>query len=280
MVPLYNSTSFGISKIITSAYSTSFSLGIRVFAKEFREPVYAIYAFVRLADEIVDTFHQYDKKSLLQKFREDTFQAIESGISTNPVLNAFQLTVKKYNIDHKLITAFLDSMEKDLTKTVYNKINFDQYIYGSAEVVGLMCLHVFSSGNREKYESLYPNAMKLGAAFQKVNFLRDIKDDLEERGRIYLPEVAGEYSFNDEVKKRLEKDIEEDFRLALAGIMKLPAGVKLGVYSAYLYYYMLFRKIRRLSINDLLKGRVRINNIVKLFLLLKSYFKIRILEAA
>jgi 15-cis-phytoene synthase len=280
MVSLYNSTSFEISRIVTSAYSTSFSLGIKAFSQEFRAPIYAVYAYVRLADEIVDSFHDFNKRNLLQKFREETFKAIEEGISTNPVLNAFQLTVKKYNIDHKLITAFLDSMEKDLSKTVYDKYNFDEYIYGSAEVVGLMCLYVFCSGDQQKYNQLYPAAMKLGAAFQKVNFLRDIKDDLEERGRIYIPGVAGEYSFNDEVKRRLEEDVENDFRAALDGILQLPSGVKLGVYSAYLYYYMLFRKIRKLSINDLLKGRVRISNFTKTALLLKSFLKIRVIEAA
>jgi 15-cis-phytoene synthase len=280
MVSLYNSTSFGISRIVTTAYSTSFSLGIRVFAKEFRDPIYAVYAFVRLADEIVDSFHGHDKKSLLEKFRNETFTAIEEGISTNPVIHAFQQTVNKYNIDHKLITAFLDSMEKDLTRTVYDKGNFDTYIYGSAEVVGLMCLYVFCSGNKDQYEKLYPAAMRLGAAFQKVNFLRDIKDDLEERGRIYIPGVSGEYSFNDDIKRKLEEDVEEDFKQAYTGIMNLPSGVKLGVYSAYLYYYMLFRKIKKLSINDLLRERVRINNLTKTALLIKSFFKIRVMEAA
>jgi 15-cis-phytoene synthase len=280
MVSLYNSTSFEISRVVTNAYSTSFSLGIKVFAKEFREPIYAVYSFVRLADEIVDSFHGYDKRSLLKKFREETFTAIREGISTNPVIHAFQQTVHRYNIDNALITAFLNSMEKDLTRTTYNRNNFDQYIYGSAEVVGLMCLYVFCSGDKDKYNKLYPAAMKLGAAFQKVNFLRDIKDDFEERGRIYLPGVEGEYSFNNTIKSKIEEEVEEDFRAALSGIMQLPPGVKLGVYSAYLYYYMLFRKIRRLSINDLLKGRVRISNLTKTALLIKSFFKIKVLEAA
>jgi 15-cis-phytoene synthase len=280
MVSLYNSTSFSVSKIVTNVYSTSFSLGIKAFAKEFREPIYAVYAYVRLADEIVDSFHGYDKKNLLERFRKETFTAIEEGISTNPVIHAFQQTVRKYNIDHKLITAFLDSMEKDLTKSTYDKVNFDEYIYGSAEVVGLMCLYVFCSGDRTKYNALYPAAMKLGAAFQKVNFLRDIKDDLEERGRIYIPGVEGEYSFSEESKRKIDEEVEEDFRQALEGIMELPAGVKLGVYSAYLYYYMLFRKIKRLSINDLLKRRVRISNFTKAALFIKSYLKIKVLEAA
>jgi 15-cis-phytoene synthase len=278
MVSLYNSTSFGISRIITNAYSTSFSLGIRVFAKEFRDPVYSVYAFVRLADEIVDSFHGFDKKTLLMKFREETFKALEEGISTNPVIHAFQQTVKKYNIDYSLITSFLDSMEKDLTNTTYNRNNFDKYIYGSAEVVGLMCLYVFCSGDKEKYNKLYYAAMKLGAAFQKVNFLRDIKDDFEERGRIYLPGIEGEYSFDDTIKQKIEKEVEEDFRQALIGIMQLPAGAKLGVYSAYLYYYMLFRKIRRLSIKELFRGRVRISNFTKSALLIRSFFKIKVME--
>jgi 15-cis-phytoene synthase len=281
MVSLYNSTTFEISKIITGNYSTSFSWGIKAFSKEFRDPIYAVYAFVRLADEIVDTFHDFNKKDLLDRFRKDTFDAIKDGISTNPVLHAFQRTVNQYNIDHELITAFLDSMEKDLTKSVYDdKLNFDEYIYGSAEVVGLMCLYVFCSGDKNKYQQLYPAAMKLGAAFQKVNFLRDIKSDLEERGRIYIPGVPGEYSFNDEAKQKLEAEIEKDFAEALAGIMRLPSGVRLGVYSAYMYYQMLFRKIRNMNINELLRGRVRISNVKKTSLLVQSYFTVKVFGEA
>jgi 15-cis-phytoene synthase len=280
MVSLYNSTAFGISKVVTGAYSTSFSWGIKAFSKEYRDPIYGIYAFVRLADEIVDSFHDYDKKTLLENFRKETFTAIHDGISTNPVIHAFQQVVNKFNIDLELVEAFLDSMEKDLLKTTYDKGKFDDYIYGSAEVVGLMCLYVFSSGNKEMYDYLYPAAKSLGAAFQKVNFLRDIKSDLEERGRIYLPGVEGEYSFNDEVKRKLEEEVEQDFRKARIGIMNLPQGVRLGVYSAYLYYYMLFRKIRKMDINELLRKRVRISNVTKTALLLNSYFRIKVLDLA
>jgi phytoene/squalene synthetase len=275
---LYNSTSYAISRIVTGAYSTSFSWGIKAFAKEFRDPIYAVYAYVRLADEIVDTFHDYDKRELLERFRNETFKAINEKISTNPVLHAFQETVNKYNIDPGLIEAFLDSMEKDLSDKTYDKTNFDEYIYGSAEVVGLMCLYVFCSGDRNLYNSLYPSAMKLGAAFQKVNFLRDIRSDIEERGRIYIPGISGRFHFNDEAKSRIEEEVESDFKEALKGILQLPPGVKLGVYSAYLYYYMLFRKIRRLNINELLKARVRISNFTKTLLLLRSFLKIKVLD--
>jgi 15-cis-phytoene synthase len=276
MVSLYNSTSFAISKILTTAYSTSFSWGIKAFSEKYRDPVFAVYAYVRLADEIVDTFHDHDKAGLLKKFREDTFEAIREGISTNPVIHAFQKTVREFNIDHELITAFLDSMEKDLSNTVYDKYNFDEYIYGSAEVVGLMCLYVFCSGDKDKYNKLYPAAMKLGAAFQKVNFLRDMKSDFEERGRVYIPGISGDYNFNDDAKRRIEEEVEQDFNEALEGIMKLPAGVKLGVYSAYMYYYILFRKIKKMNIDELLKGRVRISNLRKTILLVQSYFTIKV----
>jgi phytoene/squalene synthetase len=267
-----------LSKRLTISYSTSFSWGIKAFAPEFRDPIYAIYGFVRVADEIVDTFHEFDKETLLQKFRRDTNEAIESGISTNPIIHAFQKVVNDFNIDIKLIDAFLDSMEMDLHESSYQRDDYDKYIYGSAEVVGLMCLYVFVNGDSEKYKKLEHSARMLGSAFQKVNFLRDIKSDLAERGRIYLPDVNKEYMINNENKKKLEKEIDAEFHQAFLGIVKLPIGVKLGVYSAYLYYIMLFKKIKRLDVNQLLNRRVRISNYHKFYLLLKSVIEVKVLK--
>jgi phytoene/squalene synthetase len=275
---LYHKSSFDISKIITHNYSTSFSLGIKAFAPKYREPIYAIYGFVRLADEIVDTFHDYDKRKLLEQFREETFKAIEEGISTNPVLQSFLLTVTKYNIDHSHIHSFLDSMEMDLYNNYYEKKNYAEYIYGSAEVVGLMCLKVFVDGDQDKYDELLQPAKALGSAFQKVNFLRDIKSDVEERGRIYLPGINRTVSINDFSKKELEKEIEKEFALALEGIKKLPAGVRLGVYSAYLYYIKLFHKIQKANVKKLLSKRVRVSNLRKLMLLIKSIIEVKVIK--
>lgn len=278
MIQLYHDTSFAMSKKLTNAYSTSFSLGIKAFSKEYRDPIYAIYGFVRLADEIVDSFHDFNKAELIRQFRVDTYNAIKEGISTNPVLHAFQIVVRKYNIDHQLIDAFLYSMEMDLDKSSYQREIYDTYIYGSAEVVGLMCLKVFVNGDNMKYNELLYPAKMLGSAFQKVNFLRDIKSDIDERGRIYLPDVHASEGIDDTNKKRLENEVKEEFHQALIGILKLPMGVKLGVYSAYLYYYVLFRKIQRLGVDQLLKKRVRISNFTKIFLLLKSYWKIKVIK--
>lgn len=274
----YTKTSYNLSKKLTIAYSTSFSWGIRVFKPEYRDPIFAIYSYVRIADEIVDTFHDFDKKGLLKKFKEDTWNAIENKISTNPVLQAFQETVNKYNIDHKLISAFLKSMEMDLSNSSYDREIYDNYIYGSAEVVGLMCLKVFVDGNKEKYDDLEHSAKMLGAAFQKVNFLRDLQSDLNDRGRIYLPGVH-HYDFIDNTNKaQLEKEVELEFKEAFKGIIKLPIAVKLGVYSAYLYYLMLFKKIKRLNVDQLRNRRVRISNWYKLYLLFKSYLQVRVLR--
>jgi phytoene/squalene synthetase len=280
MIQLYNETSFSMSKKLTNAYSTSFSLGIKAFSKEYRDPIYAIYAFVRLADEIVDSFHEYNKIELIKNFRVNTYQAINEGISTNPVLHAFQLVVNKYKIDHELIDSFLLSMEMDLDKTSYQRETYDKYIYGSAEVVGLMCLKVFINGDQIRYNELLFPAKMLGSAFQKLNFLRDIKNDIDERGRIYLPDVHSFQGIDEKSKKRLEEEVNNEFKIALDGILKLPIGVKLGVYSAYLYYYVLFKKIQNLSVTELLKRRVRISNFTKLLLLLKSYWQIRILNTS
>jgi phytoene/squalene synthetase len=275
---LYNDTSYKISKRLTLSYSTSFGWGIKAFKPEYRDPIFAIYSYVRVADEIVDTFHAFDKKELLEKFEADTWEAIEKGISTNPVLHAFQETVNKYNIDVKLIKAFLTSMKMDLSNSTYERSNYDEYIYGSAEVVGLMCLKVFVNGSDEKYDELEHSARMLGAAFQKVNFLRDIKSDIIERGRIYLPGVSEPTFINNANKKELEKEIDREFHLAFLGIIKLPISVKLGVYSAYLYYLMLFKKIKRMDVDKLMTKRVRISNVYKLYLLLKSYFEVKLLK--
>ena len=274
----YTKTSYSLSKKLTIAYSTSFSWGIRVFKPEYRDPVFAIYSYVRIADEIVDTFHDFDKKGLLKKFKEDTWNAIENKISTNPVLQAFQETVNKYNIDHKLISDFLKSMEMDLSNSSYNREIYDNYIYGSAEVVGLMCLKVFLDGNEKRYKELEHSARMLGAAFQKVNFLRDIQSDLNDRGRIYLPGVHHLDFIDNNNKAQLEQEVENEFKEAFKGIIKLPISVKLGVYSAYLYYLMLFKKIKRLDVEQLKSSRVRISNWYKLYLLFKSYLQVRVLR--
>lgn len=278
MIQLYHETSFAISKLLTNAYSTSFSLGIKAFSKEYRDPIYAVYGFVRVADEIVDSFHEHDKASLIKNFREETFKAIKEGISTNPVLHSFQIVVNKYHIDLSLIDAFLKSMEMDLDKLSYQRNVYDEYIYGSAEVVGLMCLKVFVNGDEKKYNELLYPAKMLGSAFQKVNFLRDIKSDIDERGRIYLPDVHSTLQIDDENKKRLENEVEKEFNEALKGISKLPIGVKLGVYSAYLYYYVLFKKIKRTDVQKLLKKRIRISNFYKIILLIKSIFEVKVIK--
>ena len=274
----YNKITYKLSKKLTYSYSTSFSWGIRAFKPEYRDPIFAIYAYVRVADEIVDSFHEHDKKELLRKFRNDTWNAIDNKISTNPVLNSFQETVNRYNISLELVESFLKSMEMDLFNSSYERKNYDNYIYGSAEVVGLICLMVFVGGDQKKYDELEHSARMLGAAFQKVNFLRDIKSDIKERGRIYLPGVHDPVLINNINKKKLESEIELEFTEALHGIKKLPIAVKLGVYSAYLYYYMLFRKIKRLDVEDLLNRRVRISNLHKLYLFTKSYFEVKLLK--
>jgi len=243
MISLFSKTCADCSKLITNNYSTSFSLGIKVFASEFRTPIYSIYGFVRFADEIVDTFHDKDKKVLLEEFKQDTFKAIERKVSFNPVLHAFQEVVHQYGIELEHIKAFLKSMEMDLYDIEYDEATLKQYIYGSAEVVGLMCLKVFCKGNSHLYNSLEPYAISLGSAFQKINFLRDMKSDYEERGRVYFPNVDLE-NFTQEDKNRIEADIQKEFDHALIGIQKLPQGAKLGVYTAYRYYISLFYKIK------------------------------------
>ncbi len=278
MEAIYHNASFKTSKLITHVYSTSFSLGIRVFSKEYRNAIYSIYGYVRLADEIVDSFHSFDKRTLLNEFRVETIKAIKTGISTNPVINAFQLTVNQFNIELKYVYDFLSSMEMDLSNSFYNRKHYNEYIYGSAEVVGLMCLKVFCNKNEDIFSELLRPAKCLGSAFQKINFLRDMKSDIEERGRIYLPGIDSEIKINNVNKKLLEKDVDSELIEALRGIKRLPQGVRLGVYSAYLYYLMLFNKIKKSDVELLLKKRVRISNFSKLILLLKSFIDIKFLK--
>ena len=257
------------SKLTTRTYSTSFSLGIHFLQNHLRNSIYSIYGFVRFADEIVDSFEGYNKDILLQKFKEDTYDAIENKISLNPILNAFQEVVLRYKINPDLIKAFLHSMEMDLIKTNYSTDSYNQYIFGSAEVVGLMCLHVFTEGNKQLYEELKPYAMKLGAAFQKVNFLRDMKADYQTLGRTYFPNV--DFSdFTTDAKRAIEADIEKDFKDALIGIKRLPVSSKGGVYLAYVYYNSLFKKIKNIPAQKILNKRIRINNGKKFGLMLNS----------
>ncbi len=272
---LYSTTTFQCSKIITQHYSTSFTLGIKTLDKKFHAPIYAIYGFVRYADEIVDTFHDFNKKALLDKFKEDTYCAIEQGISLNPVLHSFQWVVKQYGIERELIDAFLHSMEMDLHFNEYNLDGYEKYIYGSAEVVGLMCLRVFCEGDEAKYQKLKAPARSLGSAFQKVNFLRDMKSDYYERGRTYFPHVDFQ-EFNDDVKQAIEADIQKDFEDAYKGILQLPTGAKLGVYLAYIYYRKLFNKIKKLPPATIMNQRVRVADIRKMTLLLQTYFRYRL----
>lgn len=272
MKELFDKVSIRCSKVTTYAYSTSFSLGIRCLARELRNPIYSIYGFVRFADEIVDTFHDYDKAGLLNRFREETFLSIREGISLNPILNSFQLTVNRYQIKDALIDQFLKSMEMDLYKINYDSNTFKEYVLGSAEVVGLMCLTVFCDGNRELFEQLKPFAMSLGSAFQKVNFLRDIQSDYLRLGRTYFPGVKMA-RFDEACKREIEISIGKDFEEALKGIKKLPRSSRLGVYVAYVYYKALFKEIRNTPSEMVLCTRIRIGKRHKAGLLAYSYLK-------
>ena len=272
MKQLFDELSYSVSKITTQKYSTSFSLGIMALKPSIRMAIYAIYGYVRLADEIVDSFHGYDKEKLLKRFKIETENALSEGISLNPILQSFQETVSKYQIDTKLIHQFLHSMEMDLQQIDYNSDLYKEYIFGSAEVVGLMCLQVFTEGNKEKYEELKPYAMKLGSAFQKINFLRDLKDDYHVLGRSYFPNIDMKIFTND-VKFQIEKEIEEEFKESLIGIKLLPNSSKFGVYLAYKYYWSLFLKIKRKSSKDILNKRVRVANSEKVFVAFKSYVR-------
>jgi len=272
MKKLFDELSYRVSKETTQQYSTSFSLGILALSPKIRNPIYAVYGYVRLADEIVDSFHGYDKEKLLAKFREETTQALEDGISLNPILQSFQDTVHRFDIDQNLINQFLDSMQMDLQKVDYNSDLYKQYILGSAEVVGLMCLQIFVEGNVSEFERLKPFAMKLGSAFQKVNFLRDMKDDYQILGRSYFPDVDITL-FDNKIKADIEKDIEKEFNEALIGIKKLPGSSRFGVYLAYRYYISLFRKIKRTSAHKIINQRIRISNSKKISLMMSSYLQ-------
>ena len=269
MLALYSKVCQKCSQLITNKYSTSFSMGIRVFDKKLRGPIYAVYGFVRFADEIVDTFHDYPKAELLQRFRTDTYRAIEEKISLNPVLHTFQETVHQYGIEMDLIDAFLDSMAMDLEHIDYDSTLFKKYIYGSAEVVGLMCLRVFCEGNDEQYQSLKDTACSLGSAFQKINFLRDMKSDFDERGRVYFPGIDFR-NFSNEEKLQIEADIKKDFDHAYTGIVKLPKSARFGVYLAYVYYINLFHKIKHASVSRVKTERIRVPDTRKFYLLLQT----------
>lgn len=266
---LFHNTCFECSSLITRRYSTSFSMGIRLFHPRFRPPICGIYGFVRFADEIVDTFHGFPKAALLQRFREDTYRAIEERISLNPVLHAFQQVVHRYGIENELIDAFLYSMEMDLTETSYDPARYEAYIYGSAEVVGLMCLRVFCENDDAQYQRLKEPARKLGSAFQKINFLRDLKSDFDERGRIYFPGVDFRH-FTNEDKRNIEADIKADFDAALEGIRRLPEGTRFGVYLAYKYYTQLFSKIKNAPAQRVAQERFRVSDKRKVYLLFSS----------
>ena len=272
MKALFDETSFKTSRLTTELYSTSFSLGTKFLADDIRDAIYGIYGFVRFADEIVDTFHDYDKPYLLEKFRNDTYEAIEQKISLNPILNSFQHVVHKYNIERQLIDTFLESMAMDLKKFEYNQKGYEQYILGSAEVVGLMCLRVFVYGDDEKYKELEYSAMKLGSAFQKINFLRDLKADFKGMGRSYFPGVDLS-NFGDSEKKKIEKEIMMDFAEGYAGILRLPKSSRFGVYLAYLYFFQLLKKIQRTDAQKILTKRIRIADPRKYVLFVESYLK-------
>jgi phytoene synthase len=272
MKSIFDQVSVAASKMVTRAYSTSFSLGINCLHKRFHNPIYSIYGFVRCADEIVDSFHGFDKAALLQEFNTDTANAIARGISLNPILNSFQEVVHQYHIEQELIDCFMRSMEMDLRQQVHDLESFNEYILGSAEVVGLMCLRVFTEGDDALYQQLKPAAMRLGSAFQKVNFLRDLQADYKVLGRVYFPTVDLT-QFSELEKQQIEIDIQLDFDAALAGIQQLPVRSRFGVYVAYVYYKALFAKIKSLPSARIMQERIRIPNYRKISLLASSYLK-------
>lgn len=274
MKALFDLVSQKTCKLVTREYSTSFSLGIKFLKKDFQNPIYGIYGFVRLADEIVDSFHDYNKGLLLEEFVRDTHLSVERGISINPVLNSFQQVVHKYGIEKELIDSFLKSMAMDLDKKEYSENDYKEYILGSAEVVGLMCLRVFTEGDTTFYDKLKPFAMSLGSAFQKINFLRDLNADYVGMGRVYFPNVSIN-ELNENIKQQIEEDIEKDFDNGLKGIKMLPREARLGVYVAYIYYLSLFNKIKKINANKILEERVRIPNSQKILLFAGSYIRNR-----
>jgi 15-cis-phytoene synthase len=269
---LFDDASYRCGRVITNAYSTSFSLAIRFLNKDFHAPIHAIYGFVRLADEVVDSFHAFPKRELMQRLRAETFEAIESGISLNPLLNAFQATVHRYDIDLEMVDTFLRSMEMDLERTVYDQRGYEEYILGSAEVVGLMCLKVFCEGDAMLYDKLKEPAMKLGSAFQKINFLRDMHTDYAALGRSYFPGLRVN-EFNEATKQRIEEDILADFKAGYVGIIGLPKRARFGVYLAYVYYMALFKKISGMHAAAILQERIRISDREKATLLVGSYVR-------
>jgi len=272
MISKFHTVSNKSSEITTREYSTSFSSAIRLLHQDMRQPIYNIYGFVRFADEIVDTFHEYDKASLLEEFKKETYVAIDRRISLNPILNSFQQTANEYNIDHDLIDAFFSSMEMDVEQRNYDTKKFNEYVYGSAEVVGLMCLYVFCEGKKELYEKLKFSAQALGAAFQKVNFLRDLKADYNSLSRMYFPGCDFN-NFTEHDKKQIEADIHNDFKAAYAGILKLPFKSRFGVYVAYKYYLSHFKKIKSLKPARVLEARIRIPDYKKIMIVLRAGVK-------
>ena len=276
MKDLFDKVSLECSKNVTNSYSTSFSLATKMLSKNIRQDIYNIYGFVRLADEIVDTFHDFDKKILLDRFIDELDYSLKNNISTNPILNSFQFTVNKYKIDYELIDAFLTSMKMDLKKVKYStEKEYKDYIYGSADVVGLMCLKVFVGGSKETYNRLKPSAMSLGSAFQKVNFLRDLNADYSLLNRTYFPNLDFN-EFDDDAKMLIMNEIEEDFRKALKGIYELPNNSKLGVYAAYKYYKRLLKKLKKTSYLKIKNQRVRVPNYQKVDVLARSYVRYRL----
>ncbi len=269
MMQLFLDVSQQCSKITTETYSTSFASAIRLLHKDLQTPIYNIYGFVRFADEVVDTFHSYDQRRLLEQFKIETYAAIERKISLNPILQSFQLTVNEYGIEKHLIDAFFTSMEQDLYKLEYDRQAYDEYIYGSAEVVGLMCLYIFCEGNTQTYNALRPYAQSLGAAFQKVNFLRDIKSDTQTLERMYFP-GCNFLNFSEADKQHIEEDIKNDFEHAYKGILQLPIKAKFGVYVAYKYYLSLFNKIKKVKAKRIMEERIRIPNYGKAMILAKA----------
>lgn len=272
MKELFDSYSKNASRAVTKSYSTSFYAGVRVLNKSIRDDVHAIYGFVRFADEIVDSFHDFDKQTLLNEFKEATFLAIDRKLSLNPILNSFQATVNNYSIDRQLIEQFLHSMEMDLKKIEYTPEKYQEYILGSAEVVGLMCLKIFVNGDEAEFQKLKPYAMKLGSSFQKINFLRDYKNDFNDLGRLYFPNLEkGRLTL--EEKRRIEDEIQQEFDEALVGIRMLPKSARFGVYVSYRYYTKLLRKIKKKTAHELLQERIRIPNNIKAVVFAKSYLR-------
>ncbi|MFT5582354.1 MAG: phytoene synthase [Psychromonas sp.] len=272
MKELFDNLSYEMSEMATKRYSTSFSMGISFLSKDLQRPIYGIYGFVRFADEIVDSFHGFDKATLLTDFKRQTYEAIENKISLNPILNSFQFAVNKYNISLEHIETFLRSMEMDLQEKTYDKENYELYILGSAEVVGLMCLKVFLRGDEEEFLRLKPSAMKLGAAFQKINFLRDLNADYKELGRSYFPGIDLT-TFDKNIKQQIEAEIELDFEAGFEGIKQLPKNARFGVYMAYKYYFVLFQKIKSTRAQSILEKRIRIPNNKKYQLFFTSYIR-------